>query len=295
MQTVSNGEHAFVIDLMTTLRREKFGLRGWSHFLRRSWEMSWNTSNANPRLKRSWGRVTLFIMALAVVIAGASFFFEGSGIALHLLPGFLFCVGWQQSDLFWHLGLNRQVQTGKLLSTVGLATVCTGLRGVAASFLLGRLVGGVSTPSLIVLFVFLVGIVTDILDGMIARWTLRETKLGQIADGEADFCLYLAVTMILIQNGILPLWLGLVMLLRFLTPLVAALGSYFWLARPVRFGSTIWGKFAGVAQALSFIVLLTPGQISMSIHFASMPLLLITLILLGVAPVAQIVENVRTG
>ena len=288
-------ENSFVVDLMTTLRGERFRLRGWYHFLRRSWEMSWNTANANPTLKRSWARISIFIVVITVIIAGISFFFEGPGIAFRLLPGFLFCITWQQSDLFWHLGLNRQAQTGKLLPVVGLATTLTGLRGVAASFLLGRLVGGVSTSSELALLVFLAGIATDMLDGPIARRTQTQTKLGQIGDGEADFCLHLAITLILIQNGTLSLWLGLVMLLRFLVPLVAALGSYFLLARPVRFGSTTWGKFAGMAQTLYFFVLLAPRQIGTIIQFAYFPLLLATLTLLVVAPLVQIVENVRAA
>ncbi len=293
MEDSHNSENSFVVDLMTTLRGEKFRPHGWYLFFKRSWEMSWNTANANPTLKRSWVHTTIVIATLTVIILGTSFFFEGPGIAFRLLPGFLFCVAWQQSDLFWHLGLNREAGTGKLLPVVGLATTLTGLREVAASFLFGRLVGGVSTSSELALLVFLAGIATDMLDGPIARRTHTQTKLGQIGDGEADFCLYLAITLILIQNGILPLWLGLVMLLRFLVPLVAALGSYFLLARPVSFGSTICGKFAGVAQTLYFVVLLAPRQISALIQIVYVPLLLATLILLVVAPFVQIVENVR--
>jgi phosphatidylglycerophosphate synthase len=292
MKLAPNSENAFAVDLMTTLRKEKFSPHGWYRFYKRSWDMSCNTANANPILKRSWAHTTIFIAVLTFSILGTSFFFEGPGIALRLLPGFLFCVAWQQSDLFCHLGLNRQAEASKLLPVVGFATTLTDLRGVAASFLFGRLVGGISTSSELALLVFLAGIATDIFDGPIARLTQTQTKLGQIRDGEADFCLYLAITMILIQNGVLPLWLGLVMLLRFLVPLVAALGSYFLLARPVHFGSTIWGKFAGVAQTLYFLVLLAPREFSIIKQFAYVPLLVVTLILLAVAPLVQIVENV---
>jgi len=77
------------------------------------------------------------------------------------------------------------------------------------------------------------------LDGQIARRTKTQSKLGQIADSEADFCLYLAITFILIQNNVLPYWLGVVMLLRFLVPLLAALASYFLFAQPVRFAAPV--------------------------------------------------------
>src|SRR6266851_4630594 len=234
-QTFDN-ENQFVVDLLTTLRNERFSPLAWVHFLQRSWEMSCATARDNPSLKRSWTRITLLIGVLALAVLAASFIFEGPQTALRLLPGFLFCVAWQQSDLFWHLGLNRQ-GTGKLLPTAGVANSLTWLRGLGASFLLGRLVGGVSTPA----------------------------------------------------------WLVVVMLLRFLIPLLAALASYFLFAQPVRFGSTTWGKYAGLAQCLYFLVLLAPGQLSFFTKPVNLPLLIATLILLIVAPLAQIIENVPKG
>jgi phosphatidylglycerophosphate synthase len=289
-QTIDN-ENQFVVDLLTTLRSEKFSLRAWIHFLGCSWEMSLATANTNPSLKRSWARTTIFISTLALAVPVVNFIYEGPNQTLRLMPGFLFCVAWQQSDLFWHLGLNRKDGLGKHLPIVGAANTLTWLRGLGASYLLGRLVGGLSTPSWIALLVFLVGIVTDILDGQVARRTHSQSKLGRIADGEADFCLYLAITLILIQNSVLPSWLGVVMLLRFLIPLIAALGSYFLFAKPIPFGSTIWGKFAGLAQSLYFLVLLAPDQLSFFTKFVKLPLLIATLILLIVAPIAQFVAN----
>lgn len=292
MKHIVENENQFVVDLLTTLRNEKFSPLGWWRFLARSWVMSCQTARTNPSLKRSWVGITLFIALLALVILATDAIFEGWSSGLRLFPGFVFCVAWQQSDLFWHLGLNRQTQTRQVLPTVGLANTYTWIRGLGASFLLGRLVGGLPTPSLLALLVFLIGIATDILDGQVARRTGTQSKLGQIGDGEADFCLYLAITIILIQNAVLPLWLGLVMLLRFCIPLLAALGSYFLLAHPIRFGSTIWGKYAGLAQCLYFLVLLAPPQLAFITHPANLPLLVVTLILLIAAPIAQLLANV---
>src|SRR2546430_3476452 len=292
VKNTAESEKQFVVDLLTTLRQEKFSPRGWWRFFRRSWEMSCKTANDNPTLKRSWVRATLLIGTVAIAIILVSFLFEGAGKAVCFLPGFLFCVTWQQGDLFWHLGLNRHVQTGKLFPTLGLANVFTWLRGLGASYLLGRLVGGLSTPSWLALVVFLCSIATDILDGQVARSAQTHSKLGQIGDAEADFCLYLAITIILIQNAVLPLWLGVVMLLRFCVPLLAVLASYFLLAHPVRFGSTSWGKYAGLAQCLYFLVLLAPLQLAPIVQIANLPLLAVTVILLITAPLAQFIENV---
>lgn len=293
MQQGINNENQFVVDLLTTLREDKFSPHGWGHFLLRSWHMSRQTANDHPMLKRSWRNVTIGITILTVSILVACFVIEGSGSTLRILPGFLFCAIWQQSDLYWHLGLNRQTGKGTLLPTVGVANTFTWLRALGASLLLGRLVGGINTPSWLALTVFLCGVATDILDGQVALHTGTQSKLGQIGDGEADFCLYLALTIILLQNAVLPLWIGLLMLLRFLIPLLAALGSYFLFAHPVRFGSTSWGKYAGLAQCLYFLVLLAPTQLAFITRYINLPLLIATLILLVVAPIAQVMANVR--
>jgi phosphatidylglycerophosphate synthase len=291
MLKTTGSENQFVVDILTTLRNEKFSPLAWAHFLGSSWQRSCATARANPSLKRSWTYITMFIGAFALALLVVNFTFEGPGETLRLMPGFLFCVAWQQSDLYWHLGLNRQSRTGILMPVVGVATTLTWLRGLGASYLLGRCVGGISTPSWLVLLVFLSGIVTDIFDGQIARRTQTQSKLGQIADGEADFCLYFAISLILIQNNVLPLWFGLIILLRFIIPLVGALASYFLFAHPVRFGSTIWGKWAGMALCFYFLVLLAPGQFVFLTRYVHLPLLIVTLMLLIAAAVAQIVMN----
>ena len=290
--TLSN-ESQFVVDLLATLRHEKFSLAAWLHFFARSWNKSRSTANTYPGLKRSWKRVSLALGGLAFVLLVLTYKLGGSAIALRLLPGFLFCIVWQISDLYWHLGLNREPLSGTLLPGIGAANICTQVRGLIASYLLGRLIGGVTTPTPLILLAFLCAMLTDTLDGYIARRSHSQSKLGQISDGEADFCLYLAVTLILIQQGILPLWVGIVMLARFLMPLLAALASYFLLAHPVRFGSTVWGKCAGLAQCLYFLVLLEPARLAMITQLVNLPLLLATLMLMIAAPTAQIVANVR--
>jgi phosphatidylglycerophosphate synthase len=288
MSQTLNKENQFVIGLLKTLQQDKFSPRGWWRFLGRSWEISRKTAIDNPSLKRSWALITVFIGVLAVAMLLASFSIEGHGETARLLPTFLFCVVWQQCDLFWHLGLNRQALSGKLLPSVGVANTLTWLRGLCASYLLARIIGGLNTPSWLALLVFLAGVATDILDGQVARFTKTRSKLGQLGDGEADFCLYLAMTIVLMQNNVLPLWLGLIMFLRFFVPLIAALASYFLFARPLRFGSTTWGKYAGLAQCLCFFLLLTPPQFAQFAQPLKFPLLVATLILLIAAPLAQI-------
>jgi phosphatidylglycerophosphate synthase len=293
MLHITDRENQFVVDILTDLRNEKFSPLAWLHFLGSSWKRSSATARANPALKRSWVHTTIFSGAFALTILVVNFIFEGPIATLHLMPGFLFFVGWQQSDLYWHLGLNRLSRTGTLLQVIGAATTLTLLRGLGASYLLGRFIGRINTPYWLLLLVFLGGIITDILDGQIAQRTQTQTKLGQIADGEADFCLHLAIALILIQESILPFWFGLFVLLRFMIPLFAAIASYFLFTHPVRFGSTIWGKAAGLALCFYFLLLLAPDQLVFLTRFFHRPLSIVTLLLLVIAPLAQIARNIR--
>ncbi len=293
MEQPINNENSFVVDLLTTLQKDRFSFIAWRHFLVRSWNRSCETAKNSPSLTRSWFRVTILMGMLVFSICITIGVLEGPLVMLRLLPGFVFCVTWQQSDAFWHLGLNRHVQTRKLLPAIGIANILTGLRGLSASFLLGRFLGGLVTPTWLALSVFLFGVVTDILDGQFARKTDTQSRLGQLADGETDFCLYLALSIILVQNGVLSVWLALVLILRFFVLLIAALASYFLLAQPVHFGSTIWGKYAGLAQCLYFFVLLAPTQIMFITRVVNLPLLIATLILTIAAPIAQIMVNLR--
>jgi len=291
MQQPVSSENQFIVDLLTTLQQERFSPLAWWHFLVRSWHMAWKTASNNPSLMTSWLQTTAFIGTVTIGLCILIGFFEGTVALLRLFPGFLFCVAWQQSDLFWHLGLNRQTYTNKLLPTIGIATMLTGIRGLGASLLLGRLVGGLGTPVEFALWIFVFGVATDILDGLIARGTKTQSKLGQIIDGEADFCLYLALSIILVQDAVLPLWLGIILVLRFFVPLVAALASYFLFVRSVRFGSTTWGKWAGAAQCLYFFVLLVPAQLAWITRPINLPMLIVMLAFTIMAPIAQIRAN----
>jgi phosphatidylglycerophosphate synthase len=286
-------EQEFVVDLLTTLRDARFSLHAWGSFFQRSWLMSCQTARANPSLKRSWQRVTGLMALFALLILMSNTLYAGFADTLRLFPGFVFCVVWQQSDLFWHLGLNRSVQRNQLFLTIGIANTLTWLRGLGASYLLGRISGGLTISTGVVLTIFLCGIVTDILDGQIARRTAMQSKLGQIADAEADFCLSLALTIVLLRNGELSLWVGLIILLRFILPLVAVLLSYLAFASPVRFGSTVWGKSAGLAQCAYFLMVLLPAPLSPFALLLKTPLLVVLICLLIIAPVAQIAVNMH--
>ena len=253
MLQTADSENQFVIDILTDLRNEKFSLRAWMHFLGSSWKRSRVTARVNPALKRSWVYTTIFIGSFALALLVFNFIIEGPIATLHLMPGFLFFVVWQQSDLYWHLGLNCHSSTGTLLQAIGAATILTLLRGLGASYLLGRFVGGINTPSWLLLLVFLSGTLTDILDGQIARWTQTQTKYGQIADGEADFCLYLAIACVLIYEIIFSTLVWIVRTYTLHDPAVCGYSQLFSL----RSSSAIWLDYVGKSGRIGPVLLLS--------------------------------------
>ena len=209
---------------------------------------------------------------------------------LRCLPGIVFCIVWLLGDLFWHLGLNRRTSDNYLLPMLSWATVVTEVRGWITAFLVGRALAGFHTIPLLAFGLYSLCVFTDILDGIIARTTKTQTKLGQILDSETDFCVSLVMAFILVQDGLLACWLALVICLRFCIPLLATIGSYFFFAHPIRFGSTFWGKGAGIATYSYFFVLLISSFWHRLPSLFSQSLLLVTLVLLIGAPVAQLLS-----
>jgi phosphatidylglycerophosphate synthase len=283
-----------VLDMLMVLRDEQFRPKAWLSFFVFSWKMARQTANQHPPLKRSWLHTSIFLILLALMILLLVFSFEGPETGIRLLPVFIFCVGWQICDLYWHLGLNHPLFSNRLFLSVGVANTLTLIRGVGASFLLARLASGLATSTALVLPVFLCAIASDILDGQIARSTKTQSKLGQILDGEADLFLFLAITLILVQHAMLPSWFILVVLFRFFLPMIAAIISYFALTRPVRFGSTRIGKYAGIVQSLYYCVLLAPPPFTILGRSLNVPLMVLTFMLLVVAPFAQFWANLRS-
>ena len=73
LQTTDN-ENQFVVEILTNLRKEKFSLLAWIHFLGSSWKKSRATATANPTLKYSWIYTTIFIGVFALCITRCQFY-----------------------------------------------------------------------------------------------------------------------------------------------------------------------------------------------------------------------------
>ncbi|HEY7357885.1 MAG TPA: CDP-alcohol phosphatidyltransferase family protein [Ktedonobacterales bacterium] len=281
----------FVITLLTDLRQRRYSPAAWGRFLADSWRQSRATAQAHSRLSRSWARVSLLLALLAVGVFSLIWLLEGEQTALRLLPALLICLALQQGDVYVHLGLNRSPTDGLLCERLGLPTTLTLVRGLMAGCLLAHLLSGAVPPNSFTLGALLIGTATDIADGRIARRTNWQTRLGGYLDSEADLYLSTSATLCALRAGVLPAWATTILLLRFAIPLIGALFSYFVAIRQVDLTHTVLGRSAGAAQSMLLIAVLAPKVLAPIIAPIYLPLLLVTLALVALAPVVEISKN----
>jgi cardiolipin synthase len=210
---------------------------------------------------------------------------EGQQTALRLLPALPIFIVLQQGDVYVHLGLNWRSSDGFFREQLGLPTTLTLARGVMANILLAHLLGGVVPLPAITLGILLIGSATDIADGRIARLSGWQTRLGGYLDSEADLYLSTSTSLSAMLAGLLPAWVTAMMLLRFVIPVMGAMFSYFVAIRQVNLTHTALGRSAGIAQALLLIIVLAPNALAPVRLLIYLPLLLVTLALLMLAPI----------
>jgi CDP-diacylglycerol--glycerol-3-phosphate 3-phosphatidyltransferase len=113
------------------------------------------------------------------------------------------------------------------------------------------------------LFFMLIAVVTDFLDGYMARHLNQVSDWGKVLDPLADKICIFGVCLILalpVRENILPLWFLLLLLLREL--MVVGGGIYLYRRRQIIAVSNIWGKSTSFVLALmliSYVVKLEPS------------------------------------
>jgi cardiolipin synthase (CMP-forming) len=102
---------------------------------------------------------------------------------------------------------------------------------------------------------FLAAALTDALDGALARAYNWQSRLGGVLDPIADKLLMLVSAVLLCWNGLLPLWLLLLMLVRDVLIVVGALVHHHWF-EPFQPQPSVLGKLCTAFQFLLLAALM---------------------------------------
>lgn len=128
-------------------------------------------------------------------------------------------------------------------------------------------------------WIFLFAIITDFLDGIIARATNRRTEIGSILDPLADKLLVVTAFLLLASNNILPSWYAVVIISRDFFILLGWIITYI-VTSSTEVAPSFIGKLSNFTQAtLVFIYMLQlPPKYIMFVEYYSYLMLALTIV-----------------
>jgi cardiolipin synthase len=231
----------FVEEYLVELRAKRYSLRAWSGYVRRVFGRSRDRAARNPVLARSILVSALYFL-LGVVAIGISFtLFVDRSLGL---PFVLQALLWLAAGVLWallHLGLLR----GERDVPVRVFNVSNGLT-------LSRLVAipAVTVPLLagrpdVAFPVFVLAVLTDVIDGWYARRFHDETRMGVILDPLVDIAFHVSLFAALARTGWIPGWVLALAVTRYALLLLGG-GAIYVFCGPLRVHSTRLGKVTGL-------------------------------------------------
>lgn len=149
----------------------------------------------------------------------------------------------------------------------------------------------VPIPMLIMDFIFIIASITDKLDGYIARSRNQVTTFGKFLDPLADKILVLTAMVILVERGLLPAWIPVIVLAR------EFIVSGFRLVAVEKGGmviaASVWGKLKTVTQMIALIFAFVDvggffNFISGNLSGAHLVINIITSVMMAISVVATI-------
>ncbi|MEP7027447.1 MAG: CDP-alcohol phosphatidyltransferase family protein [Candidatus Eisenbacteria bacterium] len=231
----------FVEHHLVELRRERFRPRAWARYVRLAFAFARERALANPAAVRSilFVGLLLFVLTLAASVAVsllvdptlARRLFTFTALGLFPMIGLTLL----------HVQLIRSPD-GTALDAIGWPSAITLSRVALVPAFLVAMVGG---HFRLAFLVFVCAIVSDVLDGWVARRFRQETRLGAILDPLVDILCSFWLFVGLWLGGVVPLLLFVLAGTRML--MLLAGGSYLYLTHgPVRIHSTVPGKMTGL-------------------------------------------------
>ena len=113
-------------------------------------------------------------------------------------------------------------------------------------------IGGISLTFIIMDIIFIIGSLTDKLDGYLARKNNQVTNFGKFLDPIADKILVISAMLILIEADRLPAWIPIIIITREL-----AVSGYRLIAVQQNgevIAASVWGKLKTVTQMIAIIL-----------------------------------------
>lgn len=140
------------------------------------------------------------------------------------------------------------------------------------------------------LAIYVIGCITDFLDGKIARKYDMVTVFGKLADPVADKMLTTAALLVLMDMGLCNLWIVMIVLTReFAVTSVRLVAS----AQGVVIPANIWGKLKTASQMIFTISIMLFSALSAEgILHSGTNLPLLSNVLLGISAVLAVVSGV---
>lgn len=231
----------FVEHHLVELRRDRYSASAWGRYVRQSLAFARERALANPAAVRSILNVGLLLFMLTVAGSVLVALLVDPLVARRMFT-------WTALGLFPMIGLTLlhvdliRAPDGTPLDAIGWPNVITLARvGLVPAFLVAMM-GGRYRLGFVV---FACAIVSDVLDGWVARHFHQETRLGAILDPLVDILCNFWLFVGLWLGGLVPLVLFLLAALRMVMLLVG--GSYLHLTHgPVQIHSTVPGKMTGL-------------------------------------------------
>jgi cardiolipin synthase len=245
----------FVEEYLVDLRRDRYRPKAWLKYARRCLAMAREDAFRRPATVRSIALAGLvgFLLLLTIGIALAFLHDPVLALAIFINCGFALLAGVAAMVIHVRLLVDPQ---GRPLARINPANLLTLSRLVIMPAMLILAVTGHLKATLAA---FLVGGLTDVLDGWLARKRGDATPLGRAFDPVVDILFNASVFVVLHRVGLIPGWVLALVLTRYGLLFGGAFALYIFRG-PVEIKPTVLGKSTGVVMTL-LVFILVGGRI----------------------------------
>jgi cardiolipin synthase len=253
----------FVEEYLIDLRREGYAPAAWRRLIGRSFRLARDSAFERPAMLRSiaLAGVLGFLVLLGVSLTVA--FLEGARLAAQIFTqcGVMLLLG--TAVMAGHVRLLVRPD-GTPVERINPANLLTLARLVAIPAMLALVAQGHLKAALLT---FLLGGLTDVLDGWLARRRGDATEFGRVFDPIVDIAFHAAIFLALHAVSLIPDWVLALVLVRYGLLAFGAVGISIFRG-PVEIRPTVLGKTTGVVMTLLVAALVTSRVALPAAHFA---------------------------